>query len=141
MVHPQVQGLRDMGCAIVLDDFGTGYSSLSYLWKFPFTKMKIDRAFVQAADKQPKVRAMIGAIMELSRNLGLRVTAEGIETPLQATMMQGYHCNYVQGYLTGKPMPASDIAAVIMKRFAESIRPDAGVVLPDMAGQRRISAE
>jgi diguanylate cyclase (GGDEF)-like protein len=138
MVHPQVQGLRDMGCAIVLDDFGTGYSSLSYLWKFPFTKMKIDRSFVQAAEDQPKVRSMIGAIMELSRSLGLKVTAEGIETPLQAAMMQGYHCNYVQGYLTGKPAPATDVAAIIMKRFADKLKPQASVTTLELPAQRRL---
>ena len=140
-ILPQIQALRDLGCAIVLDDFGTGYSSLSYLWKFPFTKMKIDRSFVQAADQQPKVRGMIGAIMDLSRNLGLKVTAEGIETPIQAAMMQGYHCNFIQGYLTGRPMPASDIAAVIMKRFAESIRPQTQVVMPEFPTQRRLGGD
>ncbi len=136
VIHPQVQGLRDMGCAIVLDDFGTGFSSLSYLWKFPFTKMKIDRSFVQAAEDQPKVRGMIGAIMDLSRNLGLKVTAEGIETSMQAAMMQGYHCNYLQGFLTGRPVPSTDVAAIILKRFADKLKPQAGVALPTFSGQR-----
>jgi diguanylate cyclase (GGDEF)-like protein len=140
-ILPQIQALRDLGCAIVLDDFGTGYSSLSYLWKFPFTKIKIDRSFVQAADTQPRVRGMIGVIMDLGRNLGLKVTAEGIESPMQAAMMQGYNCTYLQGYLTGKPMPASDIAAVILKRFAEGIKPHANVALPDLPAQRRVSGE
>jgi predicted signal transduction protein with EAL and GGDEF domain len=139
VVQPQIDALRDMGCAIVLDDFGTGYSSLSYLWKFPFTKMKIDRSFVQAAEEQPKVRGMIGAIMDLSRNLGLKVTAEGVETPKQAAMMKAYHCNYLQGYLTGKPVPASDVAAIIMTRFAEKLKPQTTMTTPELPAQLRLA--
>jgi predicted signal transduction protein with EAL and GGDEF domain len=137
VVQPQIEALRELGCAIVLDDFGTGYSSLSYLWKFPFTKMKIDRSFVQAAEDQPKVRSMIGAIMDLSRNLGLKVTAEGVETPRQAAMMKAYHCNYLQGYLTGRPVPVSDVAAVIMSRFAEKLKPQSNPAMLELPLPRR----
>ncbi len=80
VVMSQLESLREMGCPIVLDDFGTGYSSLSYLWKFPFSKLKIDRSFVQAMEHKPRVQGMLSSIMSLSRNLGLKVTAEGIET-------------------------------------------------------------
>lgn len=122
VVSSQVQSLRELGCPIVLDDFGTGYSSLNYLWKFPFSKIKIDRSFVQAMEEKPRVRSMLVSIMDLSRNLGLRVTAEGIETPSQAAAIQKMGCDYVQGYLCGKPVPASDLAAIIMKRFADTLR-------------------
>jgi EAL domain-containing protein (putative c-di-GMP-specific phosphodiesterase class I) len=60
--------------------------------------------------------------MSLSRNLGLKVTAEGIETPAQAQLIQDMQCDYIQGYLTGKPMPAKDLAAVVMKRFAKELK-------------------
>jgi predicted signal transduction protein with EAL and GGDEF domain len=136
MILPQIQALRDLGCSIVLDDFGTGYSSLSYLWKFPFSKLKIDRSFVQAADTQPKVRGLISAMMDLSRNLGLKVTAEGIETPNQAAMIQACGCNYIQGFLTGRPVPEIDIAAIVMKRFADAIRPQSDLKLPDFPARR-----
>jgi EAL domain-containing protein (putative c-di-GMP-specific phosphodiesterase class I) len=111
-----------MGCAIVLDDFGTGYSSLSYLYKFPFSKLKIDRSFVQAMEGNARVRGMLNSIMSLSRNLGLKVTAEGIETELQAGMIQDMQCDFIQGYLTGRPAKSEDLAAFIMTRFAKQIK-------------------
>ncbi len=122
MVMSQLQALRELGCAIVLDDFGTGYSSLSYLYKFPFSKLKIDRSFVHAMEEKARVRGMLTSIMSLSRNLGLKVTAEGIETAPQAQMIQDMGCDYVQGYLTGKPMPATDIPAMIMTRFTTKLK-------------------
>jgi EAL domain-containing protein (putative c-di-GMP-specific phosphodiesterase class I) len=121
VVLSQLDALREMGCAIVLDDFGTGYSSLSYLWKFPFSKLKFDRSFVEAMEQKPKVRGMLTSMMSLSRNLGLKVTAEGIETPSQAAMIQDMQCDYIQGYLTGRPAPAQDLAAIVMAGFAKQI--------------------
>jgi diguanylate cyclase (GGDEF)-like protein len=136
VVLSQIEALRDMGCPIVLDDFGTGFSSLSYLWKFPFSKLKIDRSFVQAMTEKPRVRGMLSSIMSLSRNLGLKVTAEGIETEEQAGIIQDMQCDYIQGYLTGKPVPAEDIAAFIMSRFAKQIKarvkPQASPQAPSM---------
>jgi EAL domain-containing protein (putative c-di-GMP-specific phosphodiesterase class I) len=122
MVMSQLQALRELGCSIVLDDFGTGYSSLSYLYKFPFSKLKIDRSFVHAMEDNSRVRGMLTSIMGLSRNLGLKVTAEGIETAQQAQMIQDMGCEYVQGFLTGKPVPATDIAAMIMTRFTTKLK-------------------
>lgn len=122
VVMSQLGALRELGCQIVLDDFGTGYSSLSYLWKFPFSKLKIDRSFVQAMDTKPQVKAMLRAILDLARNLGLKVTAEGIETTEQAGMLRDYRCDFIQGYLCGKPMPEADLASVILSRFAESLK-------------------
>jgi diguanylate cyclase (GGDEF)-like protein len=135
-VLSQLEALREMGCPIVLDDFGTGYSSLSYLWKFPFSKLKIDRSFITAMEQKPRVRGMLSSIMSLSRNLGLKVTAEGIETPEQAAIIQDIQCDYIQGYLTGKPVPAEDISAFIMSRFAKQIKarvaPQASPQAPSM---------
>jgi EAL domain-containing protein (putative c-di-GMP-specific phosphodiesterase class I) len=136
VVLSQLESLREMGCPIVLDDFGTGYSSLSYLWKFPFSKLKIDRSFITAMEQKPRVRGMLSSIMSLSRNLGLKVTAEGIETPEQAAIIQDIQCDYIQGYLTGKPVVAADIAAFIMSRFAKQIEarlpPQASPQAPSM---------
>jgi diguanylate cyclase (GGDEF)-like protein len=122
MVMSQLTALRELGCQIVMDDFGTGYSSLSYLWKFPFSKLKIDRSFVQAMEDKPQVKGMLRSILDLARNLGLKVTAEGIETVDQAEMLRDHRCDYIQGYLCGKPVPESDVAAVIMTRFAASLK-------------------
>jgi diguanylate cyclase (GGDEF)-like protein len=123
MVLQQLGTLRDMGSAIVLDDFGTGYSSLSYLWKFPFSKMKIDRSFIQALGTSPLVRGMLQSIIGLSRNLGLKITAEGIETNSHVDVLREFNCDYIQGYLTGKPANQTDVAGIILKNFAEQLRP------------------
>jgi predicted signal transduction protein with EAL and GGDEF domain len=123
VVLQQLNALRELGCSINLDDFGTGYSSLSYLWKFPFSKLKIDRSFVQAADNNPTVRGMLRSIIDLSRNVGLKTTAEGIETHAQADIMRAHGCDFLQGYLTGRPQSVENIAAVIMRNFADQLRP------------------
>jgi diguanylate cyclase (GGDEF)-like protein len=139
VVMSQLNSLRDMGSAIVLDDFGTGYSSLSYLWKFPFSKLKIDRSFVQVMEENARVRGMLTSIMSLSRNLGLKVTAEGIETPSQAQMIKNMQCDFIQGYLTGKPLPSKDLAAVVMKRFADELRSKVDVPAFDAAHQSDVA--
>ncbi len=122
IVLQQLNSLRDMGCAIVLDDFGTGYSSLSYLWKFPFSKLKIDRSFIQAMDSTPMVRGMLRSIIDLARNFGLKTTAEGIETVEQADTIREFGADTVQGYLTGKPMDEKDMPALILRKFSDKMR-------------------
>jgi EAL domain-containing protein (putative c-di-GMP-specific phosphodiesterase class I) len=122
IISSQVAALRELGCHIVMDDFGTGYSSLSYLWKFPFSKLKIDRSFVQAMDERPQVKGMLRSIIDLAKNLGLKVTAEGIETPAQAEMLSAMKCDLIQGYLCGKPVAETDVPAIILTRFAASLR-------------------
>ena len=125
IVMSQLSALRDMGCAIVLDDFGTGYSSLSYLWKFPFSKLKIDRSFVQALDDTHLVRGMLRSIIDLSRNLGLKITAEGIETQHHVSVLREFNCDYIQGYLTGRPAAQVDLPAIILKNYAAQLRESA----------------
>ncbi len=122
VILSQLTSLRELGCSVVMDDFGTGYSSLSYLWKFPFSKLKLDRSFIAAMEEKPQVKGMVRSIIDLARNLGLKVTAEGIETQAQADILRSQRCDYIQGYLCGRPTPARDVAAVIMTRFAESLR-------------------
>jgi EAL domain-containing protein (putative c-di-GMP-specific phosphodiesterase class I) len=133
MVLSQLNSLRDMGCAIVLDDFGTGYSSLSYLWKFPFSKLKIDRSFVQALDSTHLVRGMLRSIIDLSRNLGLKITAEGIETPEHVALLREYACDYLQGFLTGKPKTAQELPAVILRNFASQLQ-EQPILVPKSEG-------
>ncbi len=126
LVSSQINALKELGCGIVLDDFGTGFSSLSYLWKYPFSKIKIDRSFISAINQQPRVRGMLGSIMQLGKNLGLKVTAEGIETTEQARLMQDFKCDFLQGYLCGRPAPSEDLAAIVLARFAKSLQTEAG---------------
>ncbi len=121
LVLAQLNALRDMGCSITLDDFGTGYSSLSYLWQFPLSKLKIDRSFIHALDTTPKAPGILRSIIELSRDLGLKVTAEGIETMEQMVTLRNLKCDYLQGYLCGKPTAQSNLAAIILKNFSEML--------------------
>jgi diguanylate cyclase (GGDEF)-like protein len=100
----RLRELRDMGFRISLDDFGTGYSSLSYLRKFPFHKIKIDQSFVRELETDPESRAITQATLTLAKMMGLRTTAEGVETLHQASFLREHGCDELQGYLAGKPL-------------------------------------
>ncbi len=106
-----LQQLQDIGVRIAMDDFGTGYSSLSYLRKFNFNKVKIDRSFVSALDKTKDSRAIIRAVSGLCNSLGIEITAEGVETEKQLKTLREEGCTQVQGYLLGRPGPASSVGA------------------------------
>lgn len=97
--------LTDMGISVAVDDFGTGYSNLSYLIDFSFQKLKIDRSFVARMDTDSSSGAVVSTIVGLSRALGVRTIAEGVETESQATMLRAAGCEVVQGYLFGRPEP------------------------------------
>jgi diguanylate cyclase (GGDEF)-like protein len=118
----QLQTLKEIGIAIVMDDFGTGYSSLSYLWRFPFDKIKIDRCFMQGVDTSGKNAAtVVKTIIALGRELDMRITVEGVETAQQLTFLAEVNADQVQGYLFGRPVPASEIGAEILKSFRRSL--------------------
>jgi len=104
-----IQRLRSLGAKIVMDDFGTGYSSLGCLHEFSFDGLKIDRSFVNKIDTNRSIAALVHTITSLASNLGASVVAEGVETMSQFTTLQALECQYVQGYLLGKPMSAEDL--------------------------------
>lgn len=104
--------LRALGASISIDDFGTGYSGLSYLRAFSFDKIKIDRSFVAELGKSGDCVAIVRAIARLGSSLGIRTTAEGVETEQQREMLRDEGCTEMQGYLLSRPMPARDIARV-----------------------------
>lgn len=97
--------LGDMGISVAVDDFGTGYSNLSYLIDFRFKKLKIDRSFVARMETDGNSGAVVSTIVGLSRALGVRTIAEGVETEGQATLLKAAGCEVVQGYLFGRPLP------------------------------------
>jgi diguanylate cyclase (GGDEF)-like protein len=99
--------LKSLGVRLTLDDFGTGYSSLSYLLRLPFDKIKIDKSFVQSTDFGAK--AILEAILVMSRRLDLEVVAEGVETEQQLVMIRQQRCAEIQGFLLAKPMPAEEV--------------------------------
>jgi len=102
--------LKAHGVRFALDDFGTGYSSLLYLRRFPFDKIKIDRSFVLAIETAADAASIVHAIVSLGRGLGMKVTAEGVETAEQQLFLRAAGVHFLQGYRFGKPAPAQVIA-------------------------------
>jgi diguanylate cyclase (GGDEF)-like protein len=118
----ELRALKTLGVAIVMDDFGTGYSSLSYLWRFPFDKIKIDRCFMQGIDASGKnAGTVVKTIIALGRELDMRITVEGVETAQQVAFLDEVNADQVQGYFFGRPVPASEIGAEILKSFRRSV--------------------
>ena len=107
----QIEALRRLGIRVALDDFGIGFSSLSYLRSLPFDKVKIDRAFVSGLTVDPVNHAIVRCIVTLARELNMRVTAEGVETEEEATLLRVAGCDSFQGFHFGRPMPAAEIEA------------------------------
>jgi diguanylate cyclase (GGDEF)-like protein len=102
--------LSDRGIRFAIDDFGTGYSSLAYLKGLPIERVKIDRSFVRDTPQDGNDVAIVSAIISMAHNLGLQVTAEGVETDEQLALLRERGCNAVQGYLYSRPLPAAEIS-------------------------------
>ena len=100
----KLKQLKALGVTLALDDFGTGYSSLTYLRNLPVTILKIDKTFVDKIIDDETQRQMIGAIVAMGHTLGLVVTAEGVETPAQAAVLQGFGCDLIQGFVFSRPL-------------------------------------
>lgn len=105
--------LNVLGIRISLDDFGTQYSSLSYLKNFPFDTIKIDKYFVSDLETNTKSQAIIRSVIVLAHDLGMQVTAEGVETPAQAEWLRNLGCDRIQGYLISKPLAANAIGTFL----------------------------
>jgi diguanylate cyclase (GGDEF)-like protein/PAS domain S-box-containing protein len=104
-----LKSLHELGVQFAMDDFGTGYSSLGYLLSFPFNRIKIDRSFIAGLPDKKESYVVVGAIAGLARNLGMRVTAEGVETAQQLAQVRILGCTEVQGYFFSRPRPASEL--------------------------------
>ena len=117
-----LHSLRSLGVRIALDDFGTGYSSLSYLQSFPFDKLKIDRSFIQNLLTRPGASAIVRAITELAKALGMETTAEGVEESAQLNELRSHGCSSVQGFLFSKPISADAVDLLLSTESTIGIR-------------------
>jgi EAL domain-containing protein (putative c-di-GMP-specific phosphodiesterase class I) len=105
--------LKELGVRLSIDDFGTGHSSLSRLRSFPVDVLKIDRSFVRSIEHELDGREIARLIVTLAHHLGLRVIAEGIETPGQRGMLQHFGCDYGQGYLYSRPVDGETLTKLL----------------------------
>jgi diguanylate cyclase (GGDEF)-like protein/PAS domain S-box-containing protein len=113
-----IQRLHAMAVRLHIDDFGTGYSSLSYLQNFPIHTLKVDKSFVTRMGDAPKQGEIVRAIVSLAHNLGMEVTAEGVETPDQADTLHSLNCTSAQGFLFSRPVPADQAERIIIDGLA-----------------------
>ena len=104
-----VANLKQLGVRVAIDDFGTGYSSLSYLKNFEVHTLKIDRSFLQGVTQDKQASALVTAVVEMGKALGLEVIAEGIETPEEAEVLLRLGCDTMQGYLFSRPVPPEEL--------------------------------
>jgi diguanylate cyclase (GGDEF)-like protein len=113
-IESTLQRFRHQGIGLAMDDFGTGYSSLAYLRRFNFTKVKIDRSFINGLATDTQSIAIVRAILALCKSLNIVVTAEGIETEAQADILRLENCDFLQGYLLGRPTAQTDLQTLFV---------------------------
>jgi len=116
-VLTMLKKLKGIGIHLSIDDFGTGYSSLSYLQRFPLDALKIDRSFVSNIEK-PEGSAIALAIMALAKSLNLKVIAEGVETEHQVRILREHGCEFMQGFLFSRPVPAEEMTRLLQQQKA-----------------------
>ena len=108
-----VEEIREMGVQIAIDDFGTGYSSLSYINSVPATLLKIDKAFIDDINKDDKSKAYVQTIISLGHIMGFDVISEGVEEENQLSILREIGCDFIQGFIWGKPLPEEDAEKLI----------------------------
>ena len=126
-VSVNLQGIHERGIALAVDDFGTGYASLTYLRQLPISVLKLDRSFVAGIATDDFDRRLVSGVIGLARNLGIMVTAEGVENPAQADMLRGLGCRRAQGFLYSKAVSAADIDFLLSNSGTHPSQPDFAV--------------
>jgi EAL domain-containing protein (putative c-di-GMP-specific phosphodiesterase class I) len=122
----EISAARKIGIKVALDDFGTGHSSLTLLRSLPIDKVKIDQTFVRELTTDDRVVAIVRSVINLARDLGLEVVAEGVETPEQARLLGELGCDHAQGYLWARAMPLD----ALTERLRREQPRDAGLARP-----------
>jgi len=105
-IKEKLDTMKKLGMSFLIDDFGTGFSSMRFLKKMPFDGLKIDRGFVSQVDRDGDKAVLVKAMIEMAHNLNLRVIAEGVERQEELAFLRDHGCDYAQGYLFGRPVPA-----------------------------------
>jgi len=116
-----LQDLRDTGAGVAMDDFGTGYCGLGYLGKLPFDTLKIDRSFVSGLPDAPDKVAIVPALIQMARGLGLQTIAEGVETVDELRFLHSIGCEQMQGYLFSRPLSPAECTALLENRVAMNL--------------------
>ena len=115
-----LEALRRLGLRIAIDDYGTGYCALAYLRDLPVDELKLDRSFVARVATDPRSAAIVRSTVELAHALGLQVVAEGVEDRQTLDAVQGYGCDYAQGYYFSRPVPAAAFAGAVQRAEIEA---------------------
>ena len=118
VTEPVLRDIAAAGFKLAIDDFGAGYSSLSRLRDLPVQMLKIDRSFLRDVPDRPEATAVVTAILELAGALGMETVAEGVETPAQRAFLIERGCTLAQGFLLGRPAPASDLEPLLRRAQA-----------------------
>jgi len=116
--HEVLERLNAMGIELSVDDFGTGYSSLAYLKGLPVDELKIDRSFVMNMTTDPADKFIVRCAVDLGRDLGLRVIAEGVEDEETLAALSALGCHAAQGYFFSRPVPAPELTTWLSARVA-----------------------
>ena len=115
-----IEAIKDMGIKIAIDDFGTGYSSLSYLNDFPADLLKIDKSFIDKMNLNDSSRQYVAAIISLGHIMGFDVIAEGVEESDQLETLREIGCNFIQGYIWGRPLPQEEAEKVVLEQLGQT---------------------
>jgi diguanylate cyclase (GGDEF)-like protein len=111
-----LRSLDDLGVRLAIDDFGTGYSSLAYLQRLPVAEIKIDQSFVYGMAERASDQVIVRSTIDLARNLGLTVTAEGVESEAALVLLRDAGCHSVQGYFISAALPAAELEPLLLQR-------------------------
>ena len=119
-----LQQLRELGIRISLDDFGTGYSSLSYLQMLPIETLKIDKSFIDSIDnRKSEEKCLVSPIITLMHQLGITVVAEGVDSDEQLEYLRFHGCDYIQGYIWGRPIDDQKLREMLFREYSQSAFP------------------
>ena len=112
-----INDIKNLGIKIAIDDFGTGYSSLNYLNTFPADLLKVDKSFIDKMNSSDSSKKYVAAIISIGHIMNFEVISEGVEEPEQLETLKSIGCDFVQGYIWGKPLPPEDARELIMNSY------------------------